>query len=721
MNARASDVEHIELSEVPFDLLEFEVDDALSERLDKRLEGSRTSGDAALPAYHANADKFQQAVINDDADAIRIVAPAGAGKTQTLINRLVKRVRQGASARRTLMLTFDNAAANAIKSKLLSTAGDDRLGLFQARVTTLNAYGNSILKDYFPEHAFSVVNKPRQAKMLGNLRRSLTTTNPQASALLPKGVNNYFYLDFFSLLKNNLFDPRVLDVQSLANFLLESPQATVFFEPKQTKEQRKLILQSLIWLYKNLDVVMGQGRCLDFDDQKLRAWACLNENDGVRGVVQRSWDEVVVDEFQDINVLDFRLIETLAAVSRLVVTGDDDQAIYGFRNCSPDFMIDFEARLGKPVQTHVLQVNYRCPKNIVAFSDALIRNNSRRIPKDPVAARDDDASIKIVQSTSATAEARFVTTFIRQVRKQNKQLGFSDFAVLYRNNAQSLPIQIEFILRDIPYFVREEDSIVASEGLAKLLAILRVKLQLEKGEAITSADFVTSLRGYFRVLPEGFESKAARFIDAKRDLDVFPEIDERLALDKYCEHLGEVVQAKRLVETLTIVARHFKGMAAMIGSLEEVAENEVPLGEIFELAAAYDTKIAEFVTKVQSALDRAKKGEFGKNKDGVALATYFRSKGLQWHTVILIGANEGFIPHRNGVMEEERRLFYVAMTRASSNLAISYLKRSCGLGVHPSRFLFESKLIDSTSGSMGDSAQLQMFALTPPLAKGNAR
>ena len=473
-------VELVEVEAAGFDLLDINVNQGLSNALDERLAGSRTATDSALDSFQARADEFQQAVIADGSDAIRVVAPAGAGKTQTLINRLVAQVREGVSARRILLLTFDNAAANAIKSKLAETIRDDASGQFRARVTTLNSYGFSVLKDHFPDQFFSICKRPRQAQMLGNLRRSLASSQPLAASLLPSGLNNYFYLDFFSVLKNHLFDPQALRAQHLADFLLTATQASIFFQPKQPSDQRKLILKSLIWLYANLDALMLQGRCMDFDDQKLRAWACLQKTPDVRAIVQGQWDEISVDEFQDINVLDFELIRTISAKARLVVTGDDDQAIYGFRGCTPDFMIDLNAHVDRPVTTHVLRINYRCPKNIVTFADQLIRHNARRIPKDPIADRADDAAIKIAQSGSATTEARFVTTLIRQIRKQNKQLGFADFAVLYRNNAQSLPIQIEFILRDIPYFVREQDSVVASDGLAKLLSILRVKLSLER-------------------------------------------------------------------------------------------------------------------------------------------------------------------------------------------------------------------------------------------------
>ena len=137
----------------------------------------------------------------------------------------------------------------------------------------------------------------------------------------------------------------------------------------------------------------------------------------------------------------------------------------------------------------------------------------------------------------------------------------------------------------------------------------------------------------------------------------------------------------------------FRGVYGMIGSLEEVVNDWVPLGEIYEIAAGFRGDTKEFVQTLEAALEKARASHAGQDhKTGVPLLTYFRSKGLQWHTVILTTCNEGLIPHQKAQVEEERRLFYVAMTRASSNLVISYVKSACGTDVPPSRFLYEAGL-----------------------------
>ena len=156
--------------------------------------------------------------------------------------------------------------------------------------------------------------------------------------------------------------------------------------------------------------------------------------------------------------------------------------------------------------------------------------------------------------------------------------------------------------------------------------------------------------------------------------------------------MGDVVSAPSLFKTLDLLAKNFKGLRGMVGSLEDVVEGDVPLGEVYELAASFKGRVDAFVATVDTALERAKAARAGHEENGVVLATFFKAKGLQWHTVVITSCNQGIIPHKRAPIEEERKLFYVALTRASSNLIVSFLKRSCKTKVPPSCFLREAGL-----------------------------
>jgi DNA helicase-2/ATP-dependent DNA helicase PcrA len=185
------------------------------------------------------------------------------------------------------------------------------------------------------------------------------------------------------------------------------------------------------------------------------------------------------------------------------------------------------------VRTFELRRNYRTPRNVVEHATRLIRNNTWRIAKSPIAVRNDDASIKVVESRTATAEAKMIATALTRIRR-NADVQYHDFTVLYRTNAQSLPIQLHFILRNIPYNVREEDNILRNEELEKLLGVLRAKLTLGRAVPVHPRDALLTVKAYFayvdasaaRRLQELF-SASPSFLDTVRGDRFFPSSQGR--------------------------------------------------------------------------------------------------------------------------------------------------------------------------------------------------
>jgi DNA helicase-2/ATP-dependent DNA helicase PcrA len=227
-----------------------------------------------------------------------------------------------------------------------------------------------------------------------------------------------------------------------------------------------------------------------------------------------------------------------------------------------------------------------------------------------------------------------------------------------------------------------------------------MKLAIERGQIPTSQDAVLTVKAYFRYI-NADETKRLEMLFARRE-----DFLASLTSEPFYAILGfaresqlrpaveQVVRAPTLLAALDVSSKKFRGLQGMIGSLEDVLQERVPLGEVYDLAMDFKGNTAGFVGMLDRALERAKAVEAGKQEEsGVKLLTYFKSKGLQWHTVILTTCNEGVIPHKNAPIEDERRLFYVAMTRSSANLVISYVKSVCGTKVAPSRFLKEAGLI----------------------------
>jgi len=476
-----------------------------------------------------------------------MVAPAGSGKTQTIVERVLGRIAEGVPPSRILVLTFDRAARRSLLERLGARSREREIDAATCTVSTLNAFGASLLRRHAPQEAREVVDEARADVLLA---KACTELGAPAE-LAGRGA---LVRELFSLLKNALHDPRTGCERTFARFLSRDPVAS----ERMTELGADVPCadpETIAALFAATEREMRRARVLDFDDQKLRALALLDRSD-LRARVESHWAEVVVDEFQDINRLDFELVRRLAARAHLVVTGDDDQAIYGFRGCSSEFIVGLADLLGREVDSYELAINYRNPPNLLAHAVRLVRRNRGRIPKSPVAARTDEARVTVAATGGSEAEAAGLAHRARKAIEGGRRP--EELAVLCRTNAHCGAVTERLRAAGVPCWVRAEtDDRTPGSG-----------------------------------------------------------------------------RSRRLVAT--------DGPA-----------------------------------------------------DAVTVATYFRAKGLQWPVVFLPGCNEGMVPHPRAPVEAERRLFYVALTRASHELVASWVAVPCD-EARPSRFLAEAGLLGAT-------------------------
>ena len=312
-----------------------------------RLTREQFSRAGVIPNFTAGSDEFQRKVIEDRDPAIRIVAPAGAGKTQTLINRMLSLVDDGtASPGRLLLLTFDKNAVDSARQKL-DEAGGDALDP-RPYILTLNAFGLKILKRLFKNEVLTLAAESSFKNKIIREKLKVLRSDAELRDLLPDNLETRVFADAFSVFKNQLFDPRSFDRDELAYFILGARQTQAFLPTAEelgevvTEERLKASADALIWLYEQVEYEMLHSGHMDFDDQKLRAWVGLSRDAEKRKRVQKFYQEIIVDEFQDLNRLDFELIKLVSAHTRLTVTGYDDQAVYGFRGSDADYLIDLQ-------------------------------------------------------------------------------------------------------------------------------------------------------------------------------------------------------------------------------------------------------------------------------------------------------------------------------------------------------------------------------------------
>ena len=492
------------------------------------------------------ADPHQRRVIECRSRTIRMVAPAGSGKTQTIVERVLGRIAEGVPAERVLVLTFDRAARRSLVERLASRSRERGIDASACTVSTLNAFGAALLRRHAPREPRAVAEERLADRLLAKACGEIGAGEELAS-------QGPIVRELFALLKNALHDPRSDGQKAFARFLARDPVAADRLA-ELSADVPRADPDTIAALYAATEREMHRAGVIDFDDQKLRALAVLDGKE-VRAHVERSWSEVVVDEFQDINRLDFELVRRLAGCADLVVTGDDDQAIYGFRGCSAEFIVGLERHLGRQVESHELSINYRNPPNLLAHAVRLVGHNRGRIPKSPVAARTDAAQVVVAPTGGFEGEALGLAHRACKAIRRGRRPG--EIAVLCRTNAHCGAVAERFRSVGIPCRVRTESG------------------------------------------------------------------DRRGAAARGAEPPDDTTEA-------------------------------------------------------------------------VWVATYFRAKGLQWPVVFLPGCNEGLIPHPRAPVDGERRLFYVALTRASQELVVSWVAVPRDQA-RPSRFLSESGLLNDSA------------------------
>lgn len=698
----------------------FSRDDALKQKLDKIVERVEANDSTKAADFTVDADADQRKFIESSSETIRLLAPAGSGKTQSIVNRVLTQVTRGHTLDRFLILTFDNAASLSLREKLdngIAASGVRFKGT--ASVLTLNKFGYQLLKGILRDRVgkCDLGENPDRDRQ-ESLRRALEKVKndrPDVYKLLPWKLARRVYLDLISTLKNKVILADNLlkkDPATLQQFL-QLAEETGILEPwldphrgTSSWEQAKTLVPSVLaYIYKLYNDITRHHNRIDFDDQKLLAYLGLEADEHLAKVATSQFLSVVVDEFQDINRLDFEFIRLLARNKQLIVVGDDDQSIYAFRGCSPDYIINFPERIGREVETHILRTNYRCPQNVVEMGNRLIAYNTNRIDKHQIAHRKDLADVKLWHCLNSASEAQVIARFVKKLYTERVAKGFSysDVAVLLRINSQSLPLQIALILEEIPYHCRREENIVVSDLMKKLLGLIDLHLRLrEQPNSCSLVDTKLICNCIVRYAPEKdvhrFHQEAERcggYLQLARvpDRTFLPAGLTKADFRRAMENLVKDVTPLELVQRVTA---DFKHLGGIIGSLEDAINGSLPLGEFVDIASRFKGDVRQFHEMLTGLLQKVEGGLYhAEEGDAVNLLTYFRAKGRQWNTVMIPGANQKVIPLGNSNVEDERRLFYVAVTRATSNLIVSYVRNAVRSKVEPSQFIEEMGLKDA--------------------------
>lgn len=666
----------------------------------------KTKSVAALPAAHPDLDAFQQQVVLSTADSIRMVAPAGSGKTATLAHRVASRIAEGVDPARILLLTFDTNSRDSVLAKLQALGVPKNV-----RVSTLNAFGYQLLRDRFRDERSRVIRD---------------VFFPQSPALkkLTEEYGHSVFTEMLSKIKNEAFDTREIERAELARWcsrnrvhLLRNLEDDPILADLSDGQFGRELAGEMQMYERFLEGRNG----IDFDDQKLRPYHRLLSDTASTAWLQDQFDEVIVDEFQDINRLDALLIDQIAGKARLLITGDDDQAIYGFRGATAGFLISPENMFGRKFENHELAINYRCPPRILQKASTLIGYNEHRIEKHPRAAKTIPGQVEIVAERDVNSECMTIARRMKELITD----GNRSAALLVRRRSQLPAIQAAFIRAGTPYRVDPREDLRVSWSLV--------------GRALQVGPLVTGVVPSEEIRREVIEIFCrARNMDARRmrtlvnlaaaDDFSFPgvEVQQQLHERERSDLLaglrglvGEFSAADRIARLDPLLGTELRTYMEGGNELKRTrGDRETSrLSSLEDLASSRQGNAIEFAAYIDTLLQPHRQ-YWNSDQAVVELTTCHGAKGREWQVVCIPHCNQGVFPDSRSQesehLEAERKLFYVSMTRASEHLIMSWSQdRSSGGIGDPSDFLIEADLEKRRPASTGRVTTWRADEMTP--------
>ena len=443
-------------------------------------------------------------------------------------------------------------------------------------------------------------------------------------------------------------------------------------------------------IYKTYEKQRKLMRKIDFDDMLLLCYDLFRRRTDILEQWQKRFRYILIDEFQDVNRIQYEVVRMLAMPeNNLFVVGDDDQSIYHFRGASPEIMLGFGEDYPE-TETILLDVNYRSSRNIVNGALRVIYNNSRRYKKKLVTSGDKGACIHVQEVKDAKEESKYLIDKIREAEKEG--ILHSDMAVLYRT-ANDARVMMETLLEyQIPFQAKESIQNIYDHFIARNL-ISYVRLALGERDRRLFLDVMNAPVRY--ISRDSLENAVVSF----EDIRCF-YMDKSWMLDRIDQFEWDLsmMEGQTPYAAIQYIRKHigYDDYLKEYARERRISEEDLftVLTEIQEKSKDYSDvqEWLDYIERYSAALLGQKTRQSGRN-DGVWLMTMHGAKGLEFDTVFMIQCNEGVIPYKkaklDAELEEERRMFYVAMTRAKRKLIISYAKLKNGKDQDPSRFVDE--------------------------------
>lgn len=610
-------------------------------------------------------DKQKEAVLYNDGPLL-IIAGAGAGKTKTLTSKIAYIIDEHlATPYNILAITFTNKAAKEMRDRLYLLIGDEARKL---QVSTFHSFGLKLLRENY--------------ELLGYDRNFVIMDSDDSLTVVKK------------IIKDLDYDPKVYNPKAIRNKISSCKNELISakaYERYAVSDYEQVIQK----VYEKYEKKLQQNNSVDFDDLLILPIKLFREHQDVLEKYQNLYQYVLIDEYQDTNQAQYILTKMISEKNRRITcVGDDSQSIYSFRGANYKNILNFENDY-RDAKTILLEQNYRSTGNILDAANQVIKNNRDRKDKNLWTNKGPGEKIKYYRAYNERDEAQYVIRKIKEL--VNRNVEFKDIAVLYRTNAQSRVVEEEMLKENLPYRVIGSFYFYSRKEIKDLIAYLRL--------IHNSKDNVSLLR-VINTPKRGIGLKTIENLTTKADtegISIYDAIEsgKELEFKKTIEKLKSVAEDLTLTELIDKVL-DASGMKKELES-EQTLEAEVRLENLEEfksITKAFEEKeglisLEDFLLEISLVSDVE---EYKDDPNRISLMTVHSVKGLEFDHVFVIGMEEGLFPHMNSLMEnvaleEERRLCYVAITRARDDLHLVNARRRTLFGkeqVNPvSRFISE--------------------------------
>lgn len=597
-----------------------------------------------------------QAVIHKDGPCMVLAGP-GSGKTLTITKRIEYLIgKHHVSPEEILVITFTKAASIEMKERFVRLCGQ-KAG--PVTFGTFHGIYYGILKWAYRMNASNILSEEQKYQLLKQVIGRMEIDIDDEKDFL-QGIAGEI-----GNIKNNQIP--------LAEYESLNCSEEVFREIFEQYEKERKRLKKI-----------------DFDDMLVLVYELFKKRPDILSMWQRKFRYILIDEFQDINQVQYDVIRMLAAPeNNLFIVGDDDQSIYRFRGARPDIMLGFKKDYPDTKEI-LLDVNYRSTKAIVNGAARVIRHNVNRYPKQIITTNKQGETVHIQEVRHPIEESKYVVSQIQEAKKRG--IPSSEIAVLFRTNVEARALAETFMEYNMPFRMKERMPNLYEHFIAQDLTTY-LKMALGDRSRKSFLAIMNRPNRYIgRDSVEGttisFESLRKFYCDKDWMLDRIDQLEVDFRILKNMAPYGAIQYIRKHIGYDEFLKEYAAFRKINMEDLKEV------LREIEERAKAFRT-IEEWFTHIEEYSEELKRQSQQKETDPEAITfmTMHGSKGLEFDLVFIIGANETITPYKKAEtkeeVEEERRMFYVAMTRARKKLIISYTKERNGKSMAQSRFVGE--------------------------------